>query len=310
LRTADQSSLLQGREIDFEPVSLFIGTMHVDLSMTEFYARASRSTGTERDTESGNDYFGARYYASSMGRFISPDWSAKLAPVPYARLGNPQTLNLYGYVGNNPLSAVDPDGHQNTPGGTQCGQTVSIACNNLGDGPAGEAAAELRGAEAQYAAQVQQQSGSSGGAGFWSHVGQRFSNWWDGRGFHDNMHLKENVTDFETYQPLVTASSDLLGVSGAVLRNTPMGIASTVVSVTSDPSPLNIMSNSESILIPLAIPGADVPIAFGYAAWDGSQFAGNTMTTVFTPDALQSNTINVNGITLQDPQAAFDSGSW
>jgi hypothetical protein len=44
--------------------------MHVDLSMTEFYARASRSTGTERDTESGNDYFGARYYASSMGRFI------------------------------------------------------------------------------------------------------------------------------------------------------------------------------------------------------------------------------------------------
>jgi len=33
----------------------------------------SRSTGKERDTESGNDYFGARYYASSMGRFVSPD---------------------------------------------------------------------------------------------------------------------------------------------------------------------------------------------------------------------------------------------
>jgi RHS repeat-associated protein len=30
-------------------------------------------TGKERDTESGNDYFGARYYASSMGRFMSPD---------------------------------------------------------------------------------------------------------------------------------------------------------------------------------------------------------------------------------------------
>ena len=37
----------------------------------------SNSTGKERDTESGNDYFGARYYASSMGRFMSPDWSAK-----------------------------------------------------------------------------------------------------------------------------------------------------------------------------------------------------------------------------------------
>lgn len=31
------------------------------------------STGKERDAESGNDYFGARYYASAMGRFLSPD---------------------------------------------------------------------------------------------------------------------------------------------------------------------------------------------------------------------------------------------
>jgi len=68
-------------------------------------------TGKERDTESGNDYFGARYYSSSMGRFMSPDWSAKEEPVPYAKLDNPQTLNLYAYVGNNPLSGFDPDGH-------------------------------------------------------------------------------------------------------------------------------------------------------------------------------------------------------
>jgi RHS repeat-associated protein len=68
-------------------------------------------TGKERDSESGNDYFGARYYASSMGRFMSPDWSAKEEPVPYAKLGDPQTLNLYAYVGNNPLSRVDVDGH-------------------------------------------------------------------------------------------------------------------------------------------------------------------------------------------------------
>jgi RHS repeat-associated protein len=71
----------------------------------------SRSTGKERDSESGNDYFGARYYSSAMGRFMSPDWSAKVAPVPYAKLGNPQSLNLYSYVYNNPLSNVDPDGH-------------------------------------------------------------------------------------------------------------------------------------------------------------------------------------------------------
>lgn len=68
-------------------------------------------TGKERDTESGNDYFGARYYNSDTGRFLSPDWSAKYEPVPYASLGDPQTLNLYSYVRNNPLASVDPDGH-------------------------------------------------------------------------------------------------------------------------------------------------------------------------------------------------------
>lgn len=68
-------------------------------------------TGKEHDAESGNDYFGARYYNSPMGRFMSPDWSAKAEPVPYAKMGNPQTLNLYAFVGNNPISHVDVDGH-------------------------------------------------------------------------------------------------------------------------------------------------------------------------------------------------------
>ena len=56
----------------------------------------SRFTGKERDQESGNDYFGARYYASSMGRFLSPDWSAKAEPVPYAKLAGGAGLNLGG----------------------------------------------------------------------------------------------------------------------------------------------------------------------------------------------------------------------
>lgn len=80
-------------------------------STTSFYFCASRYTGKERDAESGNDYFGARYYASTMGRMMSPDWSAKAEPVPYAKLDDPQTLNLYEYGRNNPLSNVDPDGH-------------------------------------------------------------------------------------------------------------------------------------------------------------------------------------------------------
>jgi RHS repeat-associated protein len=73
-------------------------------------------TGKERDAESSNDYFGARYYASSLGRFMSPDWSAQTEPVPYAKLDNPQSLNLYGYGQNNPLRYVDIDGHFLTQG--------------------------------------------------------------------------------------------------------------------------------------------------------------------------------------------------
>ena len=68
-------------------------------------------TGKERDAESGNDYFEARYYASGFGRFMSPDWSAKEEPVPYAKLDDPQTLNLYAYVRDSPLNGADPDGH-------------------------------------------------------------------------------------------------------------------------------------------------------------------------------------------------------
>ncbi len=68
-------------------------------------------TGKERDSETGLDMFGARYYASTMGRFMTPDWAAKPTSVPYAQFGDPQSLNLYGYVRNNPLSRIDQDGH-------------------------------------------------------------------------------------------------------------------------------------------------------------------------------------------------------
>jgi RHS repeat-associated protein len=71
-------------------------------------------TGKERDQESGNDYFGARYYASSMARFLSPDWSKNPQGVPYADYTNPQTLNLYQYMRNNPLGGEDPDGRDPT----------------------------------------------------------------------------------------------------------------------------------------------------------------------------------------------------
>ena len=68
-------------------------------------------TGKERDLESGLDFFGARYYSSQYARFMIPDWAASPTAVPYADFGDPQSLNLYTYVGNNPITRFDIDGH-------------------------------------------------------------------------------------------------------------------------------------------------------------------------------------------------------
>jgi RHS repeat-associated protein len=62
-------------------------------------------TGKERDSESGNDYFPARYYTSTMGRWLSPD-------IVGGTLHNPQSLNRYTYVLNNPLFFIDHYGFQ------------------------------------------------------------------------------------------------------------------------------------------------------------------------------------------------------
>jgi RHS repeat-associated protein len=62
-------------------------------------------TGKERDSESGLDNFGARYDASSLGRFMTPD-----PLLNSGRPWNPQTWNRYAYARNNPLAIVDPTG--------------------------------------------------------------------------------------------------------------------------------------------------------------------------------------------------------
>jgi RHS repeat-associated protein len=67
--------------------------------------------GKERDTETQNDDFGAREYSWRFGRWLSSDWSSVPVPVPYANLSNPQTLNLYAMVSDDPESFADLDGH-------------------------------------------------------------------------------------------------------------------------------------------------------------------------------------------------------
>ena len=60
-------------------------------------------TGQELDASTGLYFYEARYYDAELGRFISAD---SLVPNPH----NPQDLNRYSYVRNNPLRYTDPTG--------------------------------------------------------------------------------------------------------------------------------------------------------------------------------------------------------
>jgi RHS repeat-associated protein len=60
-------------------------------------------TTYERDAESGNDYALARSYVNRLGRFSSPD------PLE-GSIGNPQSLNRYSYVLDDPIDLEDPNG--------------------------------------------------------------------------------------------------------------------------------------------------------------------------------------------------------
>lgn len=60
-------------------------------------------TGQEADPETGLYYYNARFYHPNLRRFTQPDL---LLPNPT----DPQQLNRYSYVNNNPLKYVDPSG--------------------------------------------------------------------------------------------------------------------------------------------------------------------------------------------------------
>ena len=62
-------------------------------------------TGQEKDVETGLYYYGARYYNPELRRFVQAD---SILPDVY----DPQQLNRYSYVKNNPLKYIDPDGRE------------------------------------------------------------------------------------------------------------------------------------------------------------------------------------------------------
>jgi RHS repeat-associated protein len=73
-------------------------------------------TGQSRDLETGLDWFQVRHMSGAQGRFQSVDpGNAGANPA------DPQTWNMYAYVGNNPMSSTDPSGMDAGAGLLLCG---------------------------------------------------------------------------------------------------------------------------------------------------------------------------------------------
>ena len=94
--------------------------------------RSTAVHGKERDAETEQHYFGARYYRSTLGRFTSVDphsiaTDASSAAEFVAFLSNPQSWNRYAYVQNRPLVLTDPDGRCPTCGAVLLAPLAPVA---------------------------------------------------------------------------------------------------------------------------------------------------------------------------------------
>ncbi len=94
--------------VSYEEYFAFGGSAFIaGLGKVEVSGKIYRYSGKERDSITGLYYYGARYYASWLGRWLSAD---PLGPV--------DGLNFYEFVGNNPVSYVDPTGCTKQPSGS------------------------------------------------------------------------------------------------------------------------------------------------------------------------------------------------
>lgn len=103
-----------GNVISYEEYFPFGGSSYRSgSSAAEVSLKRYRYNGKERDEETGFYYYGARYYAPWLCRFISVD-----------PLGMIDAPSLYAYVRNNPIKLTDPDGMQ--AGGEDEGEDITI----------------------------------------------------------------------------------------------------------------------------------------------------------------------------------------
>ena len=90
-------------------------------------------TSKERDSETGLDWFEARYFSGSQGRFTSPD-----QPFADQDSSNPQSWNLYSYGRNNPLRYNDPTGRCSQAAGGYTDEGKSLFPGPCANGTIGE----------------------------------------------------------------------------------------------------------------------------------------------------------------------------
>lgn len=211
--------------------------------------------GKERDPETNNDDFGARSYASAYGRFLSADWSSTPTPVPYANLTNPQTLNLYAMVSDNPESFADLDGHfQNTQ--VSAGNQRDCATPGIGSGSCGAGFAATYSASALYVSAPKEEEtdivkfGDSTGVGVMTTYSMMTG---DGKPVADASVKETNTVsdDGKVTERNIAAKTDKKGqLSDVVMKGgkTSTALPPPVLTVLSNRNPIN-MTNTQKLTL-------------------------------------------------------------
>jgi RHS repeat-associated protein len=90
-----------------------------------------------RDSWTGLDYADQRFYASSYGRFLTPDPSNS-TPTSPSNPRAPQSWNRFSYVTGDPVNQMDPAGTDGCSGDGSCSDCVdnpfAPECSNSGSG--------------------------------------------------------------------------------------------------------------------------------------------------------------------------------
>jgi RHS repeat-associated protein len=95
-------STISNRTIHYDRAFAPFGESYLNFGATDDYD----FTGDTQDTVTGTYDTPNRELNPSQGRWLSPD----PAEFSASNMNNPQSLNLYAYVGNNPVSRTDPSG--------------------------------------------------------------------------------------------------------------------------------------------------------------------------------------------------------